>query len=402
MQAPLNFRSVLLAMSFVAASTTHLFAQANDPGSYTLTVPPGISPIANHLDRGANTVGDVLPNVPEGTLLYKFDVVQIKYSVNQFQSGAWLRPGETLAPGEGALLRNSGAEFSLVFSGTKPGSTAFPKLNGGLNLVSLPVPGETAFPVPNDGDKIWRFDFPAQRFLPSTYDGVDKAWLAQRLDLSTLARHGVSFFYRDHGIPSNPPDPADIWGPQIYLSTLISGVVDARVVSQDGSVVGPGLKAQLYAGPAGTATELLTPLSPSTTVETAGALEGHVNPVVVTVPQTLVSWGASATLVLRVFDGESYDSSTVRGQSAPITIPLGIALNPPINLAGLQGFSIPPAVPSEGRIKVERTANGLILTYTGTLQSANEAGGPYVDVIGAGSPASLTFEGTAKFYRLKP
>jgi hypothetical protein len=55
-----------------------------------------------------------------------------------------------------------------------------------------------------------------------------------------------------------------------------------------------------------------------------------------------------------------------------------------------------------GAIGVERLATGLKLTYTGTLQSADAVTGPWGDVAGAASPATINFAGTAKFFRLKP
>jgi hypothetical protein len=54
-----------------------------------------------------------------------------------------------------------------------------------------------------------------------------------------------------------------------------------------------------------------------------------------------------------------------------------------------------------GKIAFERTATGLKLTYTGTLQAADKVEGPYADVAGAASPATISFSGTGKFYRAK-
>lgn len=53
-----------------------------------------------------------------------------------------------------------------------------------------------------------------------------------------------------------------------------------------------------------------------------------------------------------------------------------------------------------GKIDVARTANGLTLTFTGTLQSSDSVTGPWADV--GASPQNVTFTGTAKFFRLKP
>jgi len=47
-----------------------------------------------------------------------------------------------------------------------------------------------------------------------------------------------------------------------------------------------------------------------------------------------------------------------------------------------------------------RTASGLTLTFTGSLQAADSITGPWTDVTGA-SPQTITATGGAKFYRAK-
>lgn len=400
-------------------------AHANDSqtiaASYNLTIPPGFSSIANHLDHGANTVAKLLPSVPEGTLLYKFDNIREIHTVNQFQSGEWLRPEETLAPGEGALIRNPGKEFSLTFTGTRPSNAQFPRLNR-FNLISLPVPGETTVPPPTAGDSIFRFDASQQSFNAHTFDDLDNDWVP-RLNLPPLGpvtRIGESFFYLNRARPPIPQPPVSdpvSWGTVYFCTRLrdagIPGVserssnlgevwraVDAQIKWGDETGVGEGFTAQLYGGPAGTPIGNLVPLTPATTFQTmSAALRGYVNPVLTSVPGVWA--GGSATLVLRVFDGASFDSSIVRGESAPISVKLGGGTLFPGNLVGLQGFSLPEPAGGGGRIRVELTADGLRLSYTGTLQSASTVAGPYTDVVGATSPASISFSGAAKFYRLK-
>jgi hypothetical protein len=75
---------------------------------------------------------------------------------------------------------------------------------------------------------------------------------------------------------------------------------------------------------------------------------------------------------------------------------------PPANLVGLQGFSLPGSPPVGKPIGLERIVDGLTLTYTGTLQSADTVTGPYADVIGVTSPTTINFGGPTKFYRVKP
>lgn len=50
-------------------------------------------------------------------------------------------------------------------------------------------------------------------------------------------------------------------------------------------------------------------------------------------------------------------------------------------------------------ISATRTATGLEITFTGRLQSADNAAGPYTDVAGATSPAAIQTTSPAKFYR---
>jgi hypothetical protein len=50
-------------------------------------------------------------------------------------------------------------------------------------------------------------------------------------------------------------------------------------------------------------------------------------------------------------------------------------------------------------ISVAKTATGVTITFTGKLQSAANVQGPYTDVAGATSPASIQITGAAAFYR---
>lgn len=59
-------------------------------------------------------------------------------------------------------------------------------------------------------------------------------------------------------------------------------------------------------------------------------------------------------------------------------------------------------VPSQNpTLSVARTAAGLSITYTGTLQSADAITGPWTDVTGATSPLAVTTSQGQKFYRSK-
>lgn len=121
------------------------------PTNYTVTVPVGYSLIANQLDHGRNTLAEVLPSVPDGTQLWKFDpCAQTNGPTQDFIAGIGWVEGDhlstaTLAPGEGALLNNqSGQPFQLIFTGQRRCARQLPiQPVIGLQLVSdqLPEPG---------------------------------------------------------------------------------------------------------------------------------------------------------------------------------------------------------------------------------------------------------------------
>ncbi|MGE3313032.1 MAG: hypothetical protein AB7O66_23945 [Limisphaerales bacterium] len=58
--------------------------------------------------------------------------------------------------------------------------------------------------------------------------------------------------------------------------------------------------------------------------------------------------------------------------------------------------SLPTTTPT---LAVARQGGNLVLTYTGTLQSADNPAGPYTAVAGASSPLSVTPSGSQKYYR---
>lgn len=55
----------------------------------------------------------------------------------------------------------------------------------------------------------------------------------------------------------------------------------------------------------------------------------------------------------------------------------------------------------EGTIAVTWTAAGINLTYECALQSSDSITGPYMDVVGASSPAEIPFVGTSRFFRTR-
>ncbi|HTQ50433.1 MAG TPA: immunoglobulin domain-containing protein, partial [Candidatus Acidoferrales bacterium] len=119
-----DFRAIVANTS---GSTTSSVATLTVWAGYTLNLAPGLTLIANQLDHGNNTLNEIMPSVPDGTILYKFNNSTTNWSEAYFSSaiGVWLPPGITLNPGEGAFIQ-SPTNFALTFTGAP-------------NVPSLPV-----------------------------------------------------------------------------------------------------------------------------------------------------------------------------------------------------------------------------------------------------------------------
>jgi hypothetical protein len=99
------------------------------PLSYTNIVYPGNNFLANNLCQGTNkTLADILPNVPEGTMLLVWNYSTQSYENPQiYDLGGWYdsTTGDpsttTLEPGQGFVLQNqSGVPFTNVIQGCEP------------------------------------------------------------------------------------------------------------------------------------------------------------------------------------------------------------------------------------------------------------------------------------------
>lgn len=119
---------------------------------------------------------------------------------------------------------------------------------------------------------------------------------------------------------------------------------DARVTRQDGTGAGAGVTAQLFLVGAGGS---LTPLAGTTTFRTTpAAATFFVNAIDVVVPG--IAAGSSATVRMRAWEGASYDTAVIRGESNDVTIsalggtpPVGAPIPTP-GLSGLTGFVLVP------------------------------------------------------------
>ena len=120
----MTMRKFQLAVLAVALAGT----MAASAESYTITITPGrFCFIANQLNNGGNTLDEVFPFTSTsgvGSTLDKFDMgIQSMYGM-QFDPDdlVWYPAGNTLSPGEGALLNYSGPETTVTFTGTRVSS----------------------------------------------------------------------------------------------------------------------------------------------------------------------------------------------------------------------------------------------------------------------------------------
>jgi hypothetical protein len=162
-------------------------------GYVTLAAPPGYSMIANPLDAADNTVGALLPEVPEGTLLYRFEHGGYK-NVNGFELGRWDDSQQSFAPGEGMFMFNPTPQpLKLTFLGKVPQGTLRLPLERGYSMVASVVPQAGPLDqqlgyVPEDGDLIFRFNPATKQF--DLYEYIFGEWS----DSVPNLRVGEAFF----------------------------------------------------------------------------------------------------------------------------------------------------------------------------------------------------------------
>ncbi|PWU21672.1 MAG: hypothetical protein C5B50_01135, partial [Verrucomicrobia bacterium] len=111
--------------STTATLTVIPFQPPPPPPSYTIAIHTGKNLIANQLNQGGNTLNEIMPAVPNGTVLSKYVNSAGVWVQATFSSGSGWAPGNlSLSPGEGAFLA-SPTNFNLVLTGT-PQTTVSP------------------------------------------------------------------------------------------------------------------------------------------------------------------------------------------------------------------------------------------------------------------------------------
>jgi hypothetical protein len=87
--------------------------------SYTNSIQSGLKLIANQVNQGGNTLREIMPVVPDGSVVSKYDNNSGLWSQSTYNAalGAWVPANITLSPGEGAFF-NSPTNFNLSFTGS--------------------------------------------------------------------------------------------------------------------------------------------------------------------------------------------------------------------------------------------------------------------------------------------
>jgi hypothetical protein len=291
----------------------------------TNTVPTGLSLLGNPF-RTNILVSGLFANPPEGLQVSTFNRELQQYEVNQFQFGAWSDPGQAIAGGSAAVVRNPAAELQVVLSGVyEPASASFPSVAAGLNLLSV-FHANDLVAVQQEEDLL--FQLRGGQYL--TYQYALGTWDAAPVP---PLRPGEGVFYQ-RGAGVFPGCGNGL----VYLNNHVPGTLDERIVVNSCiEVTGPEWQALLYVVrddgpplPVGKPLPFLTGIHAGYLDVTGGA--------VFCVPGTAP--GDSATLFLRIWQGDSFEQAAeegrLYGQSAPFTVTLGGGVLPPAFISGFR------------------------------------------------------------------
>ncbi len=315
--------------------------------SLTVTVPQGLSTLSNPFNDESNRVSQVLAHVPEGTQLYQFDAAAQRWLVNQFQFGSWVHSEQTLAPGEGAFIRNPAEPFSITFAGTPPTNFVAP-VRSGNNLLSVPA-GATIQLNPRDDDLLHFWDPTRTNYSPVliAQQGVWWSPLTGSL-VDPPFRPGESFLYY------RTPAPGETV-PKVQHSVYFNNYapasgVDAPISSTYGCF-GSTWVAQLYQGFG----------DPGPLDSTNYTAVGEQIPLLASTDVTYVDpqfdgvrfmTPGSISLQIRAWDsrrGGSFEAAVFAGGgigwSKVFAFSPGPDLQPPLNLVGLGRFDVGPLTP---------------------------------------------------------
>jgi hypothetical protein len=141
----------------------------------------------------------------------------------------------------------------------------------------------------------------------------------------------------------------------IQFNNRMTGLIDAPVTRCDGTGAGAGVTAQLFLVSGSGPSTTYIALAPATTFRTMRPeVTYYVNEPLDYVRVPGVQYGEEAVIVMRAWEGSTYETATIRGQSLPITVEVGppapIEFIPAGRLIGLEGFSL--CIPEPSTIAV--------------------------------------------------
>jgi len=168
MRTQLILTTAVLGLAGLGASAQ--VYSVNAVGYINVTVPAkGYALVANQLNTGGNTLGEVIPSAPDGTVAFTYSTSG-GFSTDGVEFGAWGTGSAKVGPGVGFFLQNNGASaMTVTFVGEVPQGTLSTKLNKGLNLVASQVPQagklstDLKFPIA-EGDLVYQWNASTQKY----------------------------------------------------------------------------------------------------------------------------------------------------------------------------------------------------------------------------------------------
>ena len=230
--------------------------------TYQVALAAGVNSIANQLDNGNNTLNEIMPIVPDGSVLYKYvnNGANSAWTSSRYSAaaGQWLNGNAiSLNPGEGAYFQ-APTNFTLTFRGT-PHVPVLPVSipTGSCYLLSRQtndlgnytnIVGTT----PVTGTTMYQWDAGSGSFIGSAYSSKQGVWssggatgltvpVGQAVWISnggTLPPIPSSVTYQ--GMASTPQGNATVAvaDGELVVSNLTSGGQDGVTISLPNNVAG--------------------------------------------------------------------------------------------------------------------------------------------------------------------
>jgi hypothetical protein len=137
----------------------------------------GFHMISNPLRAADNNLNTVIPNAPEGSVLYLFRNGAYSDTAEYFEGVGWFPDDLTIGDGEGAFIRVP-EPTTLTFVGEVRQGNLSTQIPQGFSIRASQVPQEAALSVlglpGGDGDVVYTFDSVAQQYGESAeyFEGV--------------------------------------------------------------------------------------------------------------------------------------------------------------------------------------------------------------------------------------